>query len=168
MVPAKTPRFLTRTGSVASISSPDAWHQAITTANSVTPAPTKTMNISARSSREPVGAMTRASTNDPITTPHDTAPVRRSGMRMVESAVRRRHDPTTPAPATVLSFDNDGRLQSGASAPPFWCEVVRSLRVSKSLRLGVEPGGRPLPETNGRGRLLYRLALNRIGTDSIA
>jgi hypothetical protein len=109
MVPGMTPRFVTSTGSAASISSPDAWHQAMTTANSVTAAPTKTMNTSARSSRGPVAPMTRANTSDPITTPHDTAPVRRRGTRMAGSAVRRRHQPTTPARATVLSFDNDAQ-----------------------------------------------------------
>ena len=104
-----TPRFVTRTWAAASISSPDAWHQAMTTANSVTAAPTKTMNTSARRSPEPVAAMTRASTSDPITTPHDTAPVRRRGTGMAESAVRRCHQPTAPARATVLSFDNDAQ-----------------------------------------------------------
>jgi hypothetical protein len=109
MVPATTPRFLTRTGSAASSSSAHAWHQAMTTANRVTAAPTKTMNTSARSSREPVAAMTRPSTSDPITTPHDTATVRRKGTRMAGSAVRRRHQPTTPAQASVLRFDNEAQ-----------------------------------------------------------
>jgi hypothetical protein len=107
MVRAMTPRFVTRARAAASISSSDAWHQAMTTANSVTTAPTKTMNTSGRSSW--VAGMTRASTSDPITTPHDTAPVRRRGTGMAGSAVRRRHHPTTRAGATVLSFAKDAQ-----------------------------------------------------------
>jgi hypothetical protein len=133
MVPAMTPRFVTRTGSAAPISS-TSWHQAMTTANSVTAATTKTMNTSATSSREPVVAMTRASTSDPITTPHDTAPVRRRGTRMAGSAVRRRHHPTTPARARALRSDNDAQA------------IERDLRSSsRCARVGSidQPAGHP-------------------------
>lgn len=109
MVRAMTPRFVTHTGSAVSISSTSStsWHQAMSTTKSVIAATTKTMTTSARSARGPVVAMTRASTSDPITTPHDTAPARRRGTRLAGSAVRRRHHPTTPARVILLGSDND-------------------------------------------------------------
>jgi hypothetical protein len=75
---AMAPRVLTGSGSAASISSAHCWHRMMTTAKSVIAAIPSTMNTSAKSTREPVAAMTLASTSDPITTAHDTAPVRRT------------------------------------------------------------------------------------------
>ena len=107
VVRAMTPRFVTRTSAAASISSPDAWHQAMTTANNVTAAPTKRTNTSAKSSREPVAAMTRASTSDPIRTPHDTAP----GATKTYAHERPRGAPSPPPddtrPGNRLELDND-------------------------------------------------------------
>ena len=69
-----------------------------------------TMNASAKSSEEAVAAKTRSNTSDPITTPHDTAPVRRRGNRSAGSVARRRHHPTAPARTTLLRSDNEEQV----------------------------------------------------------